>query len=67
MAEVEEQSSPAGGYVIHFVDLRYAYPERRRPALSATVELGPQLQLLAERFGIVVQGKREMGDDPGGK
>ncbi len=67
VTEVEEQSAPEGGYLVHFVDLRYAYPERRRAALSASVELGPQLQFVAERFGMVVQGKREMGDDAEGK
>lgn len=64
IAEVDEQSGPEGGYVVRLIDLRYAYPELRRAALSASVELNQQLQVVAERFGMRVQGKREMGDSP---
>ncbi len=65
IAEVDPQFGSGGGYVVHLYDLRYAYPGRRQPALRASVVLDQKLQLVAERFGFRIQGKREMGDGTG--
>jgi inner membrane protein len=45
--------TPAGqDTIVHFKDLRFDYPEfRGRMTLSATVELGPNLHVVAEAFG----------------
>ncbi len=67
ITEVEEQTGPEGGYVVRFYDLRYAYPERRSRPLSASVVLNQNLGLVAERFGIGVQAKRELGGNTPGQ
>ena len=66
ITEVDPQSGPEGGYVVHFYDLRYAYPDRRQHVLGASVVLDHQLQMVAERFGFRTQSKRELGDGNGG-
>jgi inner membrane protein len=67
MTEVEEHTDPQGGYTVQFFDWRYAYPERRQPPLRASVVLDQKLEVVAERFGLGVQGKREMGGASGSK
>ncbi len=66
ITEVEPQGGTEGGYVVWLYDLRYAYPERRSRPLSASVVLNQNLGVVSERFGLGVQGKREMGDDAPG-
>ncbi len=39
------------GYVVHFQDLRYAYPERAGGVLGATEVLNDRLQVVGENFG----------------
>jgi inner membrane protein len=39
------------GYRVRFIDLRYSYPERRLPPLSASVDVNRNLQVVAQRFG----------------
>jgi len=49
VAEVERQP---GGYLVHFEDLRYAYPEMKgRATLSSSVELDEQLKIVSETWG----------------
>jgi len=38
-------------YRVRFIDLRYSYPERRRPPLGGSVDLNRNLQVVAQRFG----------------
>ena len=54
LVEAEELSEPESGYLVHFLDVRFLYPEphlktRRRP-LVAYVLLDSDLQPLAEGF-----------------
>ncbi len=48
---VEPQEESDVAYQVRFIDLRYAYPERRLPPLSASVDLSKDLQVVAQRFG----------------
>ncbi len=45
-----ERDEATGDTLVRFYDLRFAYPERRTP-LTASVLLGPRLDVLEERFG----------------
>jgi inner membrane protein len=52
VAEVEPLSGGQSGYLIHFQDLRYAYPEMSgRGTLSASVELDRSLNVVSETWG----------------
>jgi inner membrane protein len=48
----ETESLPGGGYLVHFFDLRFLYPERKSRPLGAVVELDPQLRVTGERVGM---------------
>jgi inner membrane protein len=48
--EVEKHDDFADAYTVRFIDLRFAYPERDRPSLAASVELDGNLKVTAERF-----------------
>jgi inner membrane protein len=48
----ETETLPNGGYLVHFFDLRFLYPERKSRPLGAVVELDPQLHVLSERMGV---------------
>lgn len=50
-------STESGGsdpkYIVHFIDLRYEYPDfKRRGALSASVELDDKLRVVSQRIGL---------------
>jgi inner membrane protein len=50
--ETQQLQPPEKGYIVHFQDLRYAYPERSgRSPLGAAVELDQNLRVTAEIFG----------------
>ncbi len=47
-----EQISSDSGYIVHFVDLRYAYPDfNGRGTLSASVDVNERLLVVAQTFG----------------
>jgi inner membrane protein len=48
--EVEKHDDPADAYTVRFIDLRFAYPERDRPSLAASVELDGNLKVTEQRF-----------------
>jgi inner membrane protein len=49
---ITEPGSETGvAWTVRFMDLRYAYPDRSRLPLSATVDLDRNLDVLAQRFG----------------
>ena len=50
VVEVEQDSGPPPTWRIRFVDLRFAYPERRLPALGAMVVLDQNLRVIDEFF-----------------
>lgn len=49
--EVEKLKAPESGYLVTFYDLRFAYPERAVPGLSAKVELDDHLNVRLEGMG----------------
>ena len=50
--EVEPlDAGQGGGYVVHFYDLRYLYPDRDTRPLTARLELDSQLNVVAEEVG----------------
>jgi inner membrane protein len=51
ITETEELSAPEPGYAVRFRDLRYQYPGRSSPPLSAGVILDRDLKVVAEFFG----------------
>jgi inner membrane protein len=52
ITETEHRDSAPGGYIVHFEDLRFAYPGLSgRTPLSATVELDQNLKVVSEGFG----------------
>jgi inner membrane protein len=51
VVEVQPLQNPGSGYVVHFVDLRFLYPERSTAPLGAYGLLGPDLKLLDVWFG----------------
>ena len=51
ITETEQLSSPAEAYSVRFYDLRYLYPGRTSPPLSAGVILDRDLKVVAEFFG----------------
>jgi len=52
IVETETLPDPPGGYLVHFLDLRYAYPERiGSRTLSSAIELDSQLHLVREVRG----------------
>jgi inner membrane protein len=48
---VEPEDEHDVAYRVRFIDLRYAFPERRMPPLGASVDLSKNLQVVAQRFG----------------
>jgi inner membrane protein len=48
---VVESEQLSQGWIVHFKDLRYDYPGRRRPPLSAEVELDTNLRVTGEFMG----------------
>ncbi len=51
ITETEELPPPEQGYLVRFYDLRYLYPGRDNPPLSAGVILDRDLKVVAELFG----------------
>jgi inner membrane protein len=51
ITETERLSSPPGGYMVRFADLRFLYPERRSRPLNSAVVLDENLKVLVERMG----------------
>lgn len=51
ITETEALSAPEQGYAVRFRDLRYQYPGRASPPLSAGVILDRELKVIAEFFG----------------
>jgi inner membrane protein len=50
LVEVEEISEPAPGYLVHFADVRFLYPDSRRRPLVAYVLLDSDLRTEQEGF-----------------
>jgi len=50
VTEVEKHDDFADAYTVRFIDLRFAYPERDRPSLAASVELDGNLKVTQQRF-----------------
>jgi inner membrane protein len=50
---VTPQQLPDGGWSVRFIDLRYAYPERRTPPLAGTQLLDKNLQDAGTVFGSI--------------
>jgi inner membrane protein len=48
LVETERLTAPAGGYLVHFTDVRFLYPESGRTPLQAFVRLDSGLRLEAE-------------------
>lgn len=51
LTETEQLSSPSAAYAVRFYDLRYLYPGRTNPPLSAGVILDRALNVVEEFFG----------------
>ena len=52
LVEAEPAASPGQGYEVEFQDLRFTHPGgTHRSALTCSVELDPNLRVVAERFG----------------
>jgi inner membrane protein len=49
--ETEKVTTPVQGYAVRFYDLRYRYPDRASPPLSAGVILDRELKVVEEFFG----------------
>ena len=58
LTETEKTQNPPG-YVVHFYDLRFMYPERRERPLSSRVVLNDKLQVVAEYMGVRRQPTRK--------
>lgn len=56
--EAEPLTAPESGYIVHFRDLRFTYPETRRPTLAAYVQLDANLNVIAEDFERVLERDR---------
>jgi inner membrane protein len=52
ITDTERLDSPGGGYVVHFFDLRFLYPERKSRPLGAAVVLDNHLRVLYEGMRI---------------
>ncbi len=52
LTETEQVEDGRVAYIVHFRDLRYAYPGRSRATLSGAVMLSRDLQVVGERFGV---------------
>lgn len=50
LLEVEQKELPDPGYIVHFRDLRFYMPSRKRVPMGAYVELDPQLRVLYQGF-----------------
>jgi inner membrane protein len=57
LTETEKLENPPG-YVVHFYDLRFMYPERRERPLSSRVVLNDKLQVVGEYMGLRRQPDR---------
>ena len=57
LTETEKTENPPG-YVVHFYDLRFMYPERRERPLSSRVVLNDKLQVVGEYMGLRRQPDR---------
>ncbi|HLH07190.1 MAG TPA: metal-dependent hydrolase [Terriglobales bacterium] len=51
LVEVEQLSAPESGYLAHFQDLRFMYPNSGRHVLSGSVQLDDKLHLVREWWG----------------
>jgi inner membrane protein len=51
ITETEEHTAPIHTYVVHFYDLRYAYPNQGRNTLIGRVDLDQNLNVTQECFG----------------
>jgi inner membrane protein len=56
--EQEPLTAPDTGYIVHFHDLRFAYPDTRRGTLGAWVRVDDQLHVTAENFDRVLERDR---------
>ncbi len=52
ITETEQLSPPESGYVVRFFDLRFMYPDSNRKFLGGWVQLDPNLNVVAENFGV---------------
>ncbi len=65
VTEVERREHPGGfEYVVHFRDLRFAYPERRGTPLAAYVLLDSELRVLEQGFSSTNPVKDRLESSP---
>ena len=50
LVEAEHLSAPAPAYLVHFIDVRFLYPDERRRPLQAYVLLDSHLQVESQGF-----------------
>jgi inner membrane protein len=52
LPSVEKLEPPESGYMVRFVDLRFMYPGQTRRFGGAWVQLGPDLKVVSQNFGM---------------